>query len=141
MVINKKSIYKLLGIIFMSIAIIGLFLPIIPTVPFILVSAYFFYHSSPKLFIYLLNHKYLGLPLYLFLKYRSIELRSKFISLILLWTSGSITMYFLKLPVVKIILFIIFVIVTIHILSFPTLSLKDKEYAKIIYNNRFKKIL
>jgi len=139
MKINKKFIFKLLGIIFMIIGVIGIFIPIFPTTPFILVSAYFFYNSSPKLFIYLINNKYFGLPLYIYLKYRSIELRVKLLSLIFLWTSGGVTMYFLSITWVKILMFVIFTIVTIYILSFPNLSIKDKNIAKTNYTMRYRK--
>jgi len=139
MKINKKNIFKLLGIIFMVIGSIGLFLPILPTTPFVLVSAYFFYNSSPKLFMYLISNKYFGLSLYIYIKYRSIELRAKLISLIFLWTSGSISMYFITISSVKIMMIIIFIIVTIHILSFPTLSNKDKRTATADYRMRYRK--
>lgn len=123
----------------MIIGVIGIFIPIFPTTPFILVSAYFFYNSSPKLFIYLINNKYFGLPLYIYLKYRSIELRVKLLSLIFLWTSGGVTMYFLSITWVKILMFVIFTIVTIYILSFPNLSIKDKNIAKTNYTMRYRK--
>lgn len=123
----------------MIIGVIGIFIPIFPTTPFILVSAYFFYNSSPKLFIYLINNKYFGLSLYIYIKYRSIELRVKLLSLIFLWTSGSVTMYFLSITWVKILMFVIFAIVTIYILSFPNLSIKDKNIAKTNYTMRYRK--
>lgn len=135
---NKKQVYKILGIFFMVVGIIGVFLPVFPTTPFILLSAYLFFNSSPKLFMILINNRLVGLPLYIFLKYRSIEFRSKLIGLLFLWTSGTVSMQFISHLYVKLGMFLVFLAVTIHIFSFKNLSLEEKIHAKESYQRRFK---
>lgn len=137
--LNKRTIYKFLGIMFMTVGIIGVFLPVFPTTPFILLAAWFFFNSSPRLFMWLINNRFLGLQLYIYLKYRSIELRSKISAMLFLWTSGAVTMQFIERPHVKMIMFFIFTAVTIHVFSYPNLQAADKHEASSKYHARFKR--
>ena len=59
----KKIIYLLLGHVFLIIGIIGAFLPVLPTTPFLLLAAFLYSKSSTKLHNWLFTHKYLGPPL------------------------------------------------------------------------------
>lgn len=59
----KKIVYLLLGHLFLIIGIIGAFLPVLPTTPFLLLAAFLYSKSSTKLHHWLFNHKYLGPPL------------------------------------------------------------------------------
>ncbi len=135
---NKKVVFKILGIFFMVVGIIGIFLPVFPTTPFILLSAYLFFNSSPKLFMLLINNRLVGLPLYTFITYRSIEFRSKLIGLLLLWTSGTLSMNFINIFYVKLVMFLVFLAVTIHIFSFRNLTDEEKKQSKVSYNKRFR---
>jgi uncharacterized protein len=53
--------YKILliigGCISLSLGIVGIFLPLLPTTPFLLLSAYCFLKSSKKMYSWLINHK------------------------------------------------------------------------------------
>ncbi|CAA6826111.1 MAG: Unknown protein [uncultured Sulfurovum sp.] len=44
----------------LGLAILGVILPLLPTVPFLLLAAFFFAKSSEKLHTWLLNHKLFG---------------------------------------------------------------------------------
>lgn len=59
----KKITFLILGHFFLVIGIIGAFLPILPTTPFLLLSAYFYSKSSTRIHNWMINHKYLGPPL------------------------------------------------------------------------------
>ena len=136
---NKKLIFKILGVFFMVVGIIGIFLPIFPTTPFVLLSAYLFFNSSPRLFMILINNRLVGLPLYTFVTYKSISLRSKLIGVLFLWTSGTVSMFFIDLFYVKLVMFIVFTAVTFHILSFRNLTDEEKKQACENYKKRFRK--
>lgn len=135
---NKKVVFKVLGIFFMVVGIIGIFLPVFPTTPFVLLSAYLFFNSSPRLFMILIKNRLVGLPLYTFVTYKSISLRSKFIGVLFLWISGTVSMFFIDLFYVKLVMFLVFIAVTFHIFSFRNLTDEEKKQAARNYNKRFR---
>jgi uncharacterized membrane protein YbaN (DUF454 family) len=55
-----KYFWLLLGLITLALALLGVFLPLLPTVPFLLLAAFFFARSSEKLHTWLLNHHLFG---------------------------------------------------------------------------------
>ncbi len=55
-----KFLWAALGLICVTLAIIGVVLPLLPTVPFLLLAAFFFARSSSRLHNWLLSHKTFG---------------------------------------------------------------------------------
>ncbi len=55
-----RAFWLLLGLLATVCGIIGAVLPLVPTTPFLLVAAYAFARSSPRLHDWLLNHPHLG---------------------------------------------------------------------------------
>lgn len=60
MKIIKTWLYRVLGVLMVVLGVIGVFLPVMPTVPFLIVAAFFFAHSNPEWEAKLLNHPQLG---------------------------------------------------------------------------------
>lgn len=72
------------GWLSLGLGIAGIFLPLLPTTPFILLSAFCFSKASPRLHSWLINHPATG-PLILdWQKNRVIRLRSKILASALL---------------------------------------------------------
>jgi hypothetical protein len=91
------------------LGIIGAFLPIIPTTPFLLLAAFCYSKSNHKLHTWIIGHKYLGPPINDWEKNGVISLKAKFFASIML----SLVMIF-RIPSLEIELpFKIFAIVTI----------------------------
>lgn len=114
-----KKLLVAFGIISLSLGIIGIFLPVLPTTPFLLLSAWLFSKSSARWHNWLLQHKRLGTYIRQFQEDKSIPLRIKIISISMLWATISFSAIIAIDPLwLKILLFAIAVGVSIHILSF-----------------------
>lgn len=99
----------------------GIFLPLLPTTPFLLLSAICFSRSSDKLHIALLENKWLGKYIKNYQEGKGIPLRAKIICLTLLWPSITYSaLYVVENIIVKTILFSIAFFVTIHVMSVRT---------------------
>ncbi len=75
-------VLKVMGILFVGLAILGVVLPILPTTPFLLVAAACFAKSSPEMQRRLLANKTFGPLIHDWQKYRSIPKKAKRIALL-----------------------------------------------------------
>lgn len=63
---KKKALHWIfngLGGFFLLLGVAGIFLPLLPATPFLLLAGFFFSKGSPHFHSWLLNHKYLGPPI------------------------------------------------------------------------------
>ena len=120
---RMKTLYIVLGSISLALGILGIFLPLLPTTPFLLLTAALYFKGSPRLYNWLLNHRHFGPYIRNFRENKAIPLRAKIISLVLMWGTMLYCIFFL-IPFiwVKILLGLIAAGVTYHILSFKTLK-------------------
>ena len=56
----EKTFYLTLGFLFVGLALLGVFLPLLPTTPFLIFAALFFSKSSERWHQWLLNNRYFG---------------------------------------------------------------------------------
>jgi uncharacterized membrane protein YbaN (DUF454 family) len=111
------------GTFFVGLGIVGIFVPVLPTTPFLLLAAACYARSSQKFYGWLLNNKLFGSYIRNYLERKGIPLRVKVVTLTLLWiTIGSSVAFVVETLVLKLILVIIAIGVSIHILSVRTLK-------------------
>lgn len=123
-----KILYNVLGGLFLVLAVIGVFLPLLPTTPFLLLSAALFYKGSDRYYRWLMQHPRFGPYIENYRIYKAIPVKTKIISLSLLWITILISVFFvLEITWLRILLLLIALGVSIHILSFKTLKIKDRE--------------
>lgn len=79
---GKMLLLKIIGILFVGLAMLGVVLPILPTTPFLLVAAACFAKSSPQMQRRLLANKTFGPLIHDWQKYRSIPRKAKRIALL-----------------------------------------------------------
>ena len=65
------------GLASLSIGVVGAFMPLLPTTPFLLLSAYAFAKSSPRLYTWLLDHPTFGPAINNWRLHRAIGRRAK----------------------------------------------------------------
>ena len=58
-----RYLWATLGLICVGLGLIGILLPLLPTVPFMLLAAFFFSKSSERLHHWLIRHPTLGPPI------------------------------------------------------------------------------
>ena len=120
---KMKTLCIVIGTISLGLGILGIFLPLLPTTPFLLLTAALYFRGSPRLYQRLLDHRHLGPYIRNYRENKAIPLRAKVISLLLMWGTMLYCIFFLiRLVWVKILMFLIAAGVTYHILSFKTLK-------------------
>ena len=118
---TKQVIYIILGTVFLVLGSIGLFLPLLPTTPFWLLTCWFYLRSSEKLYNRVLNNKVFGSYVKGYMVDKSISLSAKITSLTVMWVSTTLVAIFATTLIwVRLLLLTITILVTLHILSFPT---------------------
>lgn len=110
-----------IGILSFTLGVIGIFLPILPTTPFILLAAACFARSSERFHQWILNHKYFGNTLKNWEGNKTITKRAKIISLTFLNISIAFSLYILA-PNKYLMIFLLVtdIIMTLYLLSIPT---------------------
>ncbi len=104
-----------------GLGVIGIFLPVLPTTPFLLLAAACFARSSPRFYNWLVNHKRLGPWIRDYLAGNGIPLRGKVYAIGLMWVSISLSCYLVPLPWARGFMLASAVLVTIYILRQKTL--------------------
>ncbi len=114
----KKLLFLLLGTIALALGVLGVFIPGLPTTPFLLLTAYFYSLSSERLYNKLINHKLLGSYIKEFKE--GISVKTKIRSISLMWVMIFISSFvFIKSWPIRILLFAIGLIGTFVMSRLP----------------------
>ncbi|HMQ01994.1 MAG TPA: YbaN family protein [Candidatus Doudnabacteria bacterium] len=113
----KKTVFLTLGHLFFAIGTIGIFLPILPTVPFYLLALGCYFRSSERFHAAMLNNKYYGQSLQDWQREKAISRRSKFMAVGMIWFSIPVAAYFAPIFAVKVLLIVIGVVVSAYIIT------------------------
>ena len=82
-----KPFYNVAGAIAVLLGIFGIFLPLLPTTPFLLLASWCFARGSDRLHRWLLSHRVFGEYLRNFEAGRGIPLKAKIVATVMLWGS------------------------------------------------------
>lgn len=78
----KRIVLILVGLVSLALGTIGVFLPLLPTTPFVLLSAFAFANSSERLHQWLLDHDVFGPLIANWRDHGAISRRTKIVSLV-----------------------------------------------------------
>lgn len=90
-----KILYIVLGSLAVLLGALGIIIPGLPTTPFLLLAAWFFFRSNEKLYKLLINNKFLGKYICRYEKRKAISLKTKIYSIALMWLMISLSVVFL----------------------------------------------
>lgn len=89
----RKIIYILVGCISIVLGVIGIFVPGLPTTPFLLLSSWLFYKSSKRMHDALHRSRWLGPYLRRFQERQGVSWKTKWVSIACMWTMISISAF------------------------------------------------
>ena len=118
----KKNILIILGSLFLVLGVIGIFLPLLPTTPFLLLTVYCYLRSSKRLYDWLMSNKILGAYIYNYMTYKAVLKSTKIGTMIILWAGLTVSMILINNWWIRALLIIIGIGVSIHMLMLKTID-------------------
>lgn len=112
-----RVLLKIGACICIGLGVIGVFLPILPTTPFLILATVLSYNSSPKIRRWLLDHPVFGDTIQNYLENRSITITALRRALITLWLCLLVTIWLVSEIWVGIILLVLGGLVTLYLLG------------------------
>lgn len=114
------------GLVATGLGVLGIFLPVLPTVPFLLLALACFARSSEKFYNWLRDHAHLGPIIRPYLDGKGMSRSSKVKAITLIWASISLSAFFLvDIPWVRGLLLMVGCGITCYLLSLPVLELEE----------------
>lgn len=104
----------------LALGLVGLFLPIVPTVPFLVVSVWAFQRSDRRLERWLLKHEKVGPPLRLWKEHGAISRRSKVVATLTMGAGAVGAIFTLPWLAGKIVLWSLLLAATVFVWTRPT---------------------
>jgi uncharacterized membrane protein YbaN (DUF454 family) len=116
-----RTVVLIIGTVFLIIGILGVFIPVLPTTPFLLLAAYLYARSSKELYHWITTNRWFGEYVKNYRDGKGIPITQKVLTIILLWITIGYTIWFIVVQWwIQIILLIIAMSVTAHIIFIKT---------------------
>jgi uncharacterized membrane protein YbaN (DUF454 family) len=117
----KRRLLIVAGTVSTAIGIVGIFVPILPTTPFLLLAAVCYLRSSQRFYNWLLNNRFFGAYVRNYLQGKGMPLKIKIFTILLLWATITCSVVFaVQALVIRVVLLVIAVGVTVHIAMIRT---------------------
>jgi uncharacterized membrane protein YbaN (DUF454 family) len=116
-----RAVLMFIGTLSLALGIAGVFLPLLPTTPFILLASACYARSSKRFYGWLLTNRLFGRYVRDYLELRGVPKKVKAVSLLALWvTIGCSAAFAVDALWARALLIFIATAVTVHILSLRT---------------------
>ncbi len=124
---NKNPLLKiflyLCGFLFLGLGILGIFLPLLPTTPFLLLAAMVFMHTNQNIYQWMFKNRWFGQSFSNYVKNKSVSKTVKLTSLSVLGLTMSYSIIFVCDNIwIRSLLIIITIAVSYHILKLKTID-------------------
>jgi uncharacterized membrane protein YbaN (DUF454 family) len=117
----KRTLFVVAGTIALGIGVVGIFVPVLPTTPFLLLAAACYMRGSRRLYDALLHNRFFGKYIRNYLEGRGMSVKAKIWTLLPLWVVMVCTVVWgTDNPWVRAILALVLAGVTVHILRVKT---------------------
>jgi uncharacterized protein len=124
----KRNLLIVCGTVSVGFGLVGIFVPVLPTTPFLLLAAYCYGRSSSKFYDWLLSNRWFGEYIRNYREGRGIPLKQKIFSITMLWlTIGYAVWFVIPLWWAQVIMLGIATGVTVHLLRVKTWRPGDIE--------------
>ena len=116
-----RTVLISIGFISVGLAFVGIFVPLLPTVPFLLLAAACFARSSDRFYDWLLSHKIFGPTLTTYLQGKGMPVRAKLWAISTVWASVLLSIFFLiSNSYIEVLLAVIGLSLSFYFLRLPT---------------------
>jgi uncharacterized membrane protein YbaN (DUF454 family) len=123
----RRTLLFIAGSLSLVVGMIGIIVPVLPTTPFLLLSAICYARSSSRCYRWLVTNRVFGRYLDDYLQGRGVDWKVRSGALLLLWSVITLTaVLFTDRLWVRLLLFLMAVAVTVHVVS-----LKGRERQRI----------
>jgi uncharacterized membrane protein YbaN (DUF454 family) len=117
-----KYLLIAIGTLSVALGFLGIFLPVLPTTPFLLLAAACYIRSSERFYCWLINNRYCGKYIRDYREKKGITLKLKIYVISLLWiTIMASVIFVVDLLAIRILLIVIAIGVTIHLTTLKTI--------------------
>lgn len=137
----KRNLLIISGTLSVGLGVLGMFLPLLPTTPFLLLAGYCYARSSKRFYDWLINNRWCGEYIKNYQEGKGVSLKHKVFAIILLWLTISYSIWLVSAWWVRLLLLGIATGVSIHLLRLRTFRpqepqeegiRKDKNYCSNI---------
>ena len=90
----KNHLWIASGSAFLALGVIGIFIPVLPTTPFLLLAAACYARGSRRLYTWLMKNRLFGIYIRNYMEGKGMPFRVKLVTLSLLWMGIGLTIIF-----------------------------------------------
>ncbi len=117
----RRIILIFVGTLALGLGILGIFLPLLPTTPFLLLAAACYARSSPRFYHWLIHHHWLGGYIRDYRENHAMKFGTKVTAITVMWLGMGVSIILVDPLWLKVILGVIAVAVTVHLLRLRTI--------------------
>ena len=113
----KRALFIVAGTVSIALGVIGIFVPLLPTVPFLLLAAYCYAKGSEKFYRWFINNRWFGKMIQDYNEGKGVPLMAKVFSVGFLWIAmGYAVIFVVDSEIIRAVAILVGVAVTIHLM-------------------------